>query len=212
MGEVNLVQKIAIIIMFILAMLPVVGLPVSGLTVFLGIIFYIVVNMKDKKDGFRDFDPRAGYGHLTNKAIRGWIFLPATINILVFLLVSTFVPDFLAHVADRTFSAVSGGVFLAIIQLPIAALGEELAWRGFFQQKTTKLLDAPWGIIITSLAFALAHFTPSANLGLVSLDLLLVFINSVIYGVVYYKTKNAVLSSLSHLSANFVAIVLLVFF
>lgn len=212
MEQVSLVNKIGLLVLLFLSILPAIGLPVSGLTVFLGIIFYIVINIKNKKDGFKELDPQVGYNHLMKKEIKRWVFAPAVINILVFWVFSSFLPDFFTHIADRTLSALSGGGLLLVIQLPIAALGEEIAWRGFFQQKVSQLIGVSKGIVITSLAFALAHFTPGEDLGLTLLDIFLVFLNSIIYGIVYSKTKNVVLSSLSHLVANFVAIVLLSIF
>lgn len=209
MNKVSLSNKIGLLILFFLSVLPIIGLPVSDFTVFLGIIFYIVINIKDKTDGFKALDPQVGYENFIKKGIRLWIFAPAVINILVFLTLDSLLPEFFVHIAERTLSTLSGGGILLFIQLPIAALGEEIAWRGFFQEKISRLLGYQKGIIITSLLFALAHFTPGVDFSFTLLDMSLVFLNSVIYGIVYSKTENVVLCSLSHLAANFVAIILL---
>ena len=73
--------------------------------------------------------------HLKDKSILFWITLPSIMNIICFALAILFLPEFIDHLHSRTEIVVSVNmVALLILQLAIMALGEEIAWRGFFQK------------------------------------------------------------------------------
>ncbi|MBN3555795.1 CPBP family intramembrane metalloprotease [Fictibacillus nanhaiensis] len=100
---------------------------------------------------------------------------------------------------------------MLVLQLAVLALGEEIAWRAFFQNQLSKYIPIIPTIILTSIIFSLGHFAVG-NAVVVSYDIFFIFINSVIYGVIFYKTNNAWISAISHFIANVFSIILISFF
>ncbi|WP_370868735.1 type II CAAX prenyl endopeptidase Rce1 family protein [uncultured Dubosiella sp.] len=66
-------------------------------------------------------------------------------------------------------------------------------------------------MLVSSLAFAFGHLA-SGNLWLVAYDVAGVFVDSLIYSMIYYKTSNCVMSTLAHLLANAISIAALFLF
>lgn len=97
--------------------------------------------------------------------------------------------------------------FVSIALFFIFALGEEIAWRGFFQRQLsfgTRLLPA---LLLSSFLFTIGHFT-AADLILVFYGLTFTFINGCLLGLIYYKTNNIWLSTLAHFMANLIELTL----
>lgn len=46
---------------------------------------------------------------------------------------------------------------------------------------------------------------------IVAYDISFVFINSILYGIIFYKTNNAWISAISHFIANLFSVIVLVF-
>ncbi|HBC29880.1 MAG TPA: CPBP family intramembrane metalloprotease, partial [Clostridiales bacterium] len=46
---------------------------------------------------------------------------------------------------------------------------------------------------------------------IVTYDIFFVFINSILYGIIFYKSKNAWISAISHFAANLFSVIVLVF-
>jgi membrane protease YdiL (CAAX protease family) len=97
-----------------------------------------------------------------------------------------------------------------IIQLAFLALGEEIAWRAFFQRQLSKALPIIPTLLISSLLFAVGHFN-QGDAVIVLYDVFFVFINSVLYGIIFHKTNNAWINAISHFVANLFSIIVLVF-
>ena len=95
-----------------------------------------------------------------------------------------------------------------IFQLIILALWEEVLWRAFFQNKLSKYIPIVPTILITSALFAIGHISEGINY-IVLFDILFVFIDSILYGIVFYKSKNAWLSFFSHFLANITSLIVL---
>ena len=101
-------------------------------------------------------------------------------------------------------------VVIMIFQLALLALGEEIAWRAFFQKQLSKALPIIPTLLISSVLFAIGHFN-QGNAVIVLYDVFFVFINSVLYGIIFRKTNNAWISAISHFVANLFSIIVLVF-
>lgn len=97
----------------------------------------------------------------------------------------------------------------SIIQFLVFALGEEIAWRAFFQQQLNKALPIIPVLLSSSLLFALGHFK-AGNPVVVVYGLIIIFINSFLYGIVFHKTKNAWVSTISHFIANIFEVIIFV--
>jgi membrane protease YdiL (CAAX protease family) len=69
-------------------------------------------------------------------------------------------------------------------------------------------MDYRWAIVITSLIFALGHFSTGSPT-VILYDLAWIFVDSVIYGLIFYKTKNVYLCWISYFLANACGILVL---
>ncbi|MEA4822239.1 MAG: CPBP family intramembrane glutamic endopeptidase, partial [Erysipelotrichales bacterium] len=99
---------------------------------------------------------------------------------------------------------------ILIIQLAVLALGEEIAWRAFFQKQLCRVLPVVPVLLISSLLFSFGHLV-KGNIIVVSYDVFFVFINSIIYGIIFHESKNAWISAISHFAANLFSVIVLVF-
>jgi membrane protease YdiL (CAAX protease family) len=62
-------------------------------------------------------------------------------------------------------------------------------------------------LLSSSLLFALGHFK-AGNPVIVAYGLFFIFINSILYGVIFHKTKNAWVSGIAHFAANMFEVIL----
>ena len=132
-----------------------------------------------------------------------WTLLPIATAIGSILLGNVLFSDgYVNHVLGRTGSILSfDQIGLFAIQLILAALGEEIAFRGFFVGKGMKLFPYWLCAVVSSAVFAAAHIAVG-SLGIVVFDIAGIFIDSLIYTTVYKKTENCLISTVAHLLAN----------
>ena len=95
---------------------------------------------------------------------------------------------------------------LLIGQVIIAAFGEEIVYRGFFFGKSLKIFPIWISAVVSSIVFAAGHIA-TGNIGIVAYDIAGVFIYSLIFSVIYYKSGNCVISTFSHILGNTISIV-----
>lgn len=134
------------------------------------------------------------------------LFAPMLMNALCQTLAPILVPAFFAHLTARASDLAFERLPLLIVQLAVSALGEEIAWRGFFLRRLTKRLPRLPALLAASVCFALCHFTPGAP-AVVAYDLLFVFLNALLYGLIFIRTGNLYVSALAHFAANLFGIV-----
>lgn len=208
----NLMSLIPLIVMALLSITPLFGMKLSGIAVFFGVIFFFIYNHIYKIPGNESgLDLKSIPNDLKSISIWFWIMMPIMLDVISILLSKVFVPEYISHVISRTESMVSlDKIAILIPQLAILALGEEIANRALFQKLTSKYLPIIPSILVTSLFFAIAHVA-EGSLVVVIYDVLFVFLNSVIYGIVLHKTNNAYISTLSHLISNLFGCLIIIF-
>jgi uncharacterized protein len=181
---------------------------VAGLTILFSILYLFIETKRDKgKMEDIGFIPK----NILSDLKKYWwlILIPAVSGIVAISLSILFLPDFYLHVLERTKPMLSFDKLLLLIpQLLILAFGEEIAFRAFFQTKICNITKPIWAIIITSLFFAIGHFS-SGPISLVFYDLIFIFIDSIVYGIIYQRTKNVYTCTISHFLANFIGIFIL---
>lgn len=134
------------------------------------------------------------------------ILLPLIVVIGQIAIAHYTIPTFNEHVMERVAPMLHAGSLLVVIpQLLLLAFGEELAFRGFAQEKLAGLLSSRSAIIITSLLFAIGHLS-AGPLGIVLYDVSFIFIDSILYGLLFLKTKNVYVTTIAHFLANVVGI------
>ena len=184
-------------------------LKLSGVSVIIGIIAYFVTRNtnKNKNEGlniktiFKDFKNHP-------KAII-YSILPFVTCILSTVIANRFLPEFNEHVNNRASFAISEDLTKTILMMAVLTLGEEIAWRGFFQKQTTKIIKFIPSIILTSLLFALGHYS-AGTFAVVAYDLLFVFIDSSLFGLIFKETDNAWCSWIPHFLADILGVLLII--
>ena len=188
-------------------------LSLSGLTVLIGILFFFVLEHFDKKSHIESgLRFKSFFDDLKKQGVIILVLLPIGTAVATLIIGDlVFKGAFTSHIVGRTDSMLSFDKMpLLMVQVIIAALGEEIAWRGFFLGKSMTILPFWLCSIVSSLLFAVAHIA-SGSFELVSYDVLMIFIDSIIYSVIYKKTKNCLITTLSHILANTTGIVFLMF-
>lgn len=181
----------------------------AGYSVFVGIAFFFVIEAVDKARGSQSglrFNTIAA--DLKKPGVMIWMLLPGVSGIVTLVVGNlVFGGEFVAHVLGRTGSILSfDKTALLIGQVIIAAFGEEIAFRGFFFGKSAKLFPVWVCAALSSAAFAAGHIAVG-NTGVVVYDIATVFIDSLIFSVIYHKSGNCVISTFSHILGNTTSLV-----
>lgn len=179
----------------------------APLTLIIGIVAFFVTRKTNKNEGL---NIKTISTALKDKKVIMLVLMPAIINIICFLIASLFVPEFIEHLKIRTDFLALDKIPILLVELIISALGEEIAWRAFFQKQISKKISFLPSIIISAVLFSICHYT-QGSLIVVLYDLLFIFINAIFYGIIFYKSDNAYVSTLSHFLANLLGSVAIMF-
>ena len=210
MQNTNTIPRIAMIVMVILSFSNLFGLKIAGAAVIIGVIFFFL-NGRRERSTDSGLDIRTIGSDLKGSGIWFWVLLPLIMDAASIALSRLVLPEYIEHVLARTEIFVSfDRVAIMVFQLAFLALGEEIAWRAFFQKQLSKACSLLPALLISSLLFAIGHIV-EGNLAIVAYDVLFVFINSVLYGIVFHKSNNAWVSATSHFVANLFSVIVLVF-
>ena len=158
------------------------------LTIFFSILYLFIEN-KMKKGKMEDigFIPK----NILSDIKKYWwlILIPVVSGIVSISLLKFVLPQLYLPFLDIKPILSFDKSFLQIPKLLILAFVEEITFRGFFQTKLCNIIKPIWAIIITSLFFVIANFTAGSISALIYF-LFFMFIDNIIYGVIYQKTKN----------------------
>jgi uncharacterized protein len=141
----------------------------------------------------------------------GWALLVAFgMQALVILAEHFLLPDVYAHIIARTSKTVDLTVLKPslFIILAIGTFEEEFLYRAVFQNRLSAFTSSAVAIVGVSLLFALAHFHSSPAL-VVVVDLFSIFVDSLIYGLIFRRSRNIFVSWLPHYVADLFAVILM---
>lgn len=136
------------------------------------------------------------------------------IVVIGFQLLSIFVgkfllPDYVSYVKERVPMIISTSTIVSmIITIIIGAFLEEVAFRSLFQERLSWFIKPTFAILITSITFGFMHFSKGLPL-IVSFDIFGIIIDSIVYGIIYNKTKNMFASWFTHCLADIMAVILI---
>lgn len=214
MKNINKFAFISIILMVIFSLTNLVKIELDGkiislvsLTLIIGIVAFFITRKTNKNEGL---NIKTISTSLKDKKIIMLVLMPAIMNIFCFLIAKLFIPEFVEHLKARTDFLALDKIPILLVELIISALGEEIAWRAFFQKQISKVIPFLPSLIISTILFSICHYT-QGNLIVVLYDLLFVFINTIFYGIIFYKSDNAYVSTLSHFLANLLGSVAIMF-
>lgn len=204
------IQIAFLVIMVFLSLTQLFGLGIAGYVVLFGIAFFFF-DKTFRKVPFSEsgLDIKLIGANLKDRKIFFWILLPISTTIIPVFLSEIIFPEYVSHVLSRVENFVSlDNISPMLFQFVVLALGEEIAWRAFFQNKIAKYMPIIPAILVTSALFAIGHIS-DGNILIVLYDIFFVFIDSIIFGIIFYKTKNAWISFFAHLLGNLAGIFIL---
>ena len=183
--------------------------PYSGLAIIFSIVYTVYERRKiNSRESVFTF-----HWDKTMEDIRKywWLILLPFVSVIGQIVFAHFaMPTFSEHVMDRVEPMLHmGSLAILIPQLFILAFGEELAFRVFAQEKLSTIINPKIAIITVSILFAVAHLS-TGPAGIVMYDVGLVFVDSILYGILFLKTKNVYLTTLAHFLANVTGIYIFV--
>lgn len=205
----TIITLIGIILMLLLTVTKVnPSSQMASYSVFVGIAFFFITEAVARTQ-----NPESGLrlntiaADLKKQRVILWMLLPSVSGIVTLVVGNLFFHGgFIAHVMGRTSAILSfDKTALLIGQTIIAAFGEEIAYRGFFFGKSSNIFPAWLCMIVSSAAFAAGHIA-AGSIGIVAYDVAAVFIDSLIFTVIFIKSGNCVISTLSHILGNAVSL------
>ena len=127
-----------------------------------------------------------------------FILLGFVIQPVIALWAKAYLPAFLEHVQSRLpfDKGISWGVLLPL--LAFSLLGEEMTYRTLIQGRLVQFIGIPAAVGVASLLFGLAHFAPGPGL-VVLMDVGLIVVDSVLYGIMFARRNNLWVVWLAHL-------------
>ena len=216
MKKASKLVAISIILMTIFSLTSLFNIEVGGekiglasVSLIIGIVAFFVTR-KTNDDVNEGLNFKNVFRLLKDKKVHFLVLMPAIMNVICFLIAKLFMPDFITHLKERTDFLSFHMIPILLAQLIIFALGEEIAWRAFFQKQFSKMLPHVPSLIITAALFSLCHLNSGSTI-VVIYDLLFVFINAIFYGMVFKRTDNACVSTIAHFIANLLGTVLIMF-
>lgn len=198
----TIIGLIAMILMTLTKIVP--SSQIAGYSVLVGIAFFFIVEAVAKTPPAESgLQFKTFFKDIKKPWVLPLVLLPIVTAIATLIVGDlVFSGEFSAHVMGRTGSMLSfDKIPILIFQVVIAALGEEIAWRGFFVGKSMKIFPFWLCALISSILFAAGHIAVG-NFGLVLFDVATIFIDSMIYAMIYRKSGNSLISTVSHILCN----------
>ncbi len=182
---------------------------IAGFSVFVGLAFFFIVEAVGKipreESGLRF---STILNDIKKPGVMIWVLLPVASCLLTDAVGRLlFRGEFLEHVMGRTGELLTfDKVPLLAVQVVVAALGEEIAYRGFFLGKSAKIAPFWLCAAVSSAVFAAGHIS-AGGVGVVLFDVACVFADSQIFSVIYRKTGNCAVCTVAHILGNATGIV-----
>lgn len=211
MGRIKWGSLFVMAIMVILSFANLLGINASSAVIPIGVVYFFINKALDKQPmASSGLDLKSMGTNLRDRRIWGWLVLPIITDAICVALSLLFLPEYISFETERASSFVAIELSIAsMLRFFVFALGEEIAWRAFFQHQLSKVIPILPVLLVSSLLFTLGHYT-RGNPVVVIFGLFFTFINSVIYGVIFHKTKNAWVSTIAHFTANMFEVALYV--
>lgn len=135
--------------------------------------------------------------------------IPVISPLLTFYIGKHYIPGFVNHVNSRLPSDIKA-IVPAILTVTVGTFLEEISFRGFVQGRLEWFITPPKAVIISSILFAFMHYS-HGSIAIVTFDITGVFIDSILFGIIYTKTKNIFTSWIGHYLSDLIGLACLFF-
>jgi uncharacterized protein len=141
-----------------------------------------------------------------------WIIAVGVITqFIVVTIAKYFIPGFFEHIKSRIPLLNISQIAPLLIMILIGTFMEEIVYRGFFQERMSWFIKPQYAIVLLSLVFGMMHYS-NGYFPIVAYDIGTIFVDSIIYGIIFNRTKNIFASWTGHLLADLVGLVLILFY
>jgi uncharacterized protein len=138
-----------------------------------------------------------------------WCLIVAFGTQALFLVIGRFLyPDLLSYAVKRAPVDVSSLTPALFITLAISTFEEEFLFRAVFQNRMGKWVAPVIAVVGVSAVFALVHISPGAAL-VVGVHLFSVFVDSLVFGVIFLRSRNVFVSWIPHYVADVFSILVI---
>jgi membrane protease YdiL (CAAX protease family) len=117
-------------------------------------------------------------------------------------------PALLQHIRERVPFLTPSSLGALVLTVVLIAFIEELVYRGLLQQRLAWYLNSFLAVFIASLVFGLQHFNPGPP-AIVAADLVGVFLDGMVYGWIFARCSNVLVSWSAHVAADLVGVALI---
>ena len=129
--------------------------------------------------------------------------------LLTFYIGKYCITGYIEHVKSRLPMDVKV-IIPAIISITIGTFLEEIIFRGFIQGRLQWFIEPVKAIIISSLLFAFMHYS-DGSIAIVISDMFGIFIDSILFGIIFTRTKNIFTSWIGHYISDLIGMICLLF-
>jgi uncharacterized protein len=135
------------------------------------------------------------------------LLVSVVIQFVVVWTARAFWPALLTHITERLpFDASQWLAFLPLLLL--ATFMEEMVYRAFFQERLSWFMPLPAALAGVTVLFGLVHYSPGP-FAIVLADILLVMLDSLLYGLIFARGRNVLVAWLAHCLADVMALLLI---
>ncbi|MDT8715384.1 CPBP family intramembrane metalloprotease [Clostridium sp. 19966] len=174
-------------------------------------VIYLLIERKERHRSWSEIGFKIRNISFDLRIVWYFILLVGAISPLLTSLTGKYcVPGYIEHVKSRLPMDLNT-IMSAIIAIAIGSFLEEIIFRGFIQYRLELFTTPVKSIIISSFLFTFMHYSKGSFL-IVTLDMLGIFIDSIIYGIIFTKTKNIFVSWIAHYLSDLIAVICLLYF
>ncbi len=176
---------------------------IASALIVVGIAFFFIVEAAAKtKDSESGLSFPRFFTDLKKPGVIPLILLMMALTVLEMFLAKQLFGNALAeHVLGRAAVMSSTSVATVLLNQVFVVLGEEIGFRGFFVGKGKKLLPFWLVALLSAAVFAAAHYAAGEGV-IVAWDLGGIFIDAVLFALIYHKSGNCLISCIPHFCNN----------
>ncbi|TFG73596.1 MAG: CPBP family intramembrane metalloprotease [Anaerolineales bacterium] len=171
---------------------------------------YLLIERHVRKRPWADLDFRFSTFWEDLRANWLWFVLVGVImQPLIVVLAYNFVPAYLEHVVSRLPFPQGINWFVLVPMLAFSLIAEEMTFRTLIQGRLTPYLGKAGAILLASLLFGISHFS-SGVWFIVLIDIAGIFVDSILYGIIYARSNNLVVTWAAHLLGDILGMLFLI--